>query len=186
VNLTALREPAQAWEKLVLGSMLVLDAHDWRGDERVADVGSGGGVPGIPLKIALPGLEMTLVESDHKKAAFLRDAIDALQLAGASVEARRAEELGRDPRHRATYDVVVTRAAAKAPVAAEYCMPLLRVGGVLLAQARSEDYRVAARALGQLGGRMRKSVGGVVVVGKGRPTPDGFPRRVGVPAKKPL
>ena len=181
-----MREPAQAWEKLVLGSMTLLDAHDWRGDERVADIGSGGGLPGIPLKIAMPGLRMTLVESDQKKAAFLRDAVEALQLANTTVEARRAEELGRDPQHRAGYDVVVTRAAAKAPVAAEYCMPLLRVGGVLLAQARSEDYRAAARALGQLGGRMRKTVGGVVVIGKGRTTPDSFPRRVGVPAKKPL
>jgi 16S rRNA (guanine527-N7)-methyltransferase len=186
VNLTAVREPSEAWEKLVLGSMLVLDAHGWQGDERVADVGSGGGLPGIPLKIALPGLRLTLVESDQKKAAFLRAAVEALQLEDVSVEARRAEELGRDPAHRAGYDVVVTRAAAKAPVAVEYCMPLLRVGGVLLAQARGDDYRAAARAIGQLGGRMRKEVGGVVVIGKGRPTPDSFPRRVGVPAKKPL
>lgn len=186
VNLTAVRDPAAAWEKLVLGSMLVLDAHDWSGDERVADVGSGGGLPGIPLKIALPGLRMTLVESDQKKAQFLRHAVDTLELDNVTVEARRAEELGRDPEHRAGYDVVVTRAAARAPVAAEYCMPLLRVGGVLLAQARGEDWREAGRALGQLGGRMRKVVGGVVVVGKGRPTPDSFPRRVGVPAKKPL
>jgi len=157
VNLTAVRDPAEAWEKLVLGSMLVLDAHDWSGGERVADVGSGGGLPGIPLKIALPGLRMTLVESDQKKAEFLRYAVDTLKLDNVTVEARRAEELGREPEHRAGYDVVVTR-----------------------------DWREAGRALGQLGGRMRKVVGGVVVVGKGRPTPDSFPRRVGVPAKKPL
>lgn len=181
-----MRDPTQAWEKLVLESMLLLDAHDWGGEERVADVGSGGGLPGIPLKIALPGLRMTLVESDQKKAGFLREAVEVLQLEGVVVEARRAEELGRDAGHRASYDVVVTRAAAKAPVAAEYCMPLLRVGGVLLAQARGEDWRAAGRALGQLGGRMRRVVGGVVVVGKGRPTPESFPRRVGVPAKKPL
>jgi 16S rRNA (guanine527-N7)-methyltransferase len=186
VNLTAVRDPTQAWEKLVLASMQLLDAHHWRGDERVADVGSGGGIPGIPLKIALPGLRMTLVESDQKKAAFLRDAIAVLELEDMTVEARRAEDLGRDPQHRAGYDVVVTRAAARAPVAAEYCMPLLRVGGVLLAQGRGEDFRAAARAIGQLGGRMRQVVGEVVVIGKGRPTPDSFPRRVGVPAKKPL
>jgi len=162
VNLTAVRDPTQAWEKLVLASMQLLDAHHWRGDERVADVGSGGGIPGIPLKIALPGLRMTLVESDQKKAAFLRDAIAVLELEDMTVEARRAEDLGRDPQHRAGYDVVVTRAAARAPVAAEYCMPLLRVGGVLLAQGRGEDFRAAARAIGQLGGRMRQVVGEVV------------------------
>jgi len=62
-----------AWQKLVLTSLALLDAHQWRGDERVADIGSGGGLPGIPLKIALPGIQVTLVESDQKKSAFLRD-----------------------------------------------------------------------------------------------------------------
>jgi 16S rRNA (guanine527-N7)-methyltransferase len=180
------RDPALAWERLVLASLTLLDAHEFRGDERVADIGSGGGLPGIPLKIALPGLRMTLVESDQKKAAFLRDAVEALKLDDVVVDSRRAEEIGRDPEHRETYDVVVTRAAAKPPVTVEYCMPLLRVGGVMLAQARSEDFRSAARAVGQLGGRIRHERGGVVVIGKGRPTPDAFPRRVGVPGKRPL
>jgi 16S rRNA (guanine527-N7)-methyltransferase len=180
------RDPALAWDRLVLSSLTLLDAHDWSGSERVADVGSGGGLPGIPLKIALPGIHLTLVESDQKKAGFLRDAVSSLGLADVEVDSRRAEEIGRDPAHREAYDVVVTRAAAKAPVAAEYCMPLLRVGGLLLAQARSEDFRAAARALGQLGGRMRHEKSGVVVIGKGRPTPDAFPRRVGVPGKRPL
>jgi 16S rRNA (guanine527-N7)-methyltransferase len=175
-----------AWERLVLASMVLVDVHAWRGDERVADVGSGGGLPGVPLKIAMPGLRLTLVESDQKKAAFLRDVVEAMELSGVEVEARRAEELGRDPAHREAYDVVVTRAAAKAPVAAEYCLPLLRVGGLMLAQARGDDFRAAARALGQLGGSMRQERDGVVVIGKGRPTPAGFPRRVGVPGKKPL
>jgi len=151
-----------AWQKLVLTSLALLDAHQWRGDERVADIGSGGGLPGIPLKIALPGIQVTLVE------------------------ARRAEEIGHEAAHREGYDVVVTRAAARAPVVAEYCLPLLRVGGVMLAQARAEDFRAAARALGQLGGSMRAYRSGVVVVGKGRPTPDAYPRRVGLPAKRPL
>ncbi|MFN2464071.1 MAG: 16S rRNA (guanine(527)-N(7))-methyltransferase RsmG [Candidatus Dormibacteria bacterium] len=186
LNLTAIRDPVLAWDRLVLASLRLLDAHQWAGDERVADVGSGGGLPGLPLKIALPGIRLTLVESDQKKAAFLREAIQQLGLEGAEVEARRAEELGREPRHRETYDVVVTRAAAKAPVAVEYCLPLARVGGLMLAQANAEDYRAARRATGQLGGSMRAYRGGVVVIGKGRPTPDTYPRRVGLPAKRPL
>lgn len=175
-----------AWERLILSSLTLLDAHKWTGSERVADVGSGGGLPGIPLKIAVPGIRLTLVESDQKKAAFLRETVIALGLADVEVDARRAEEVGRDPAHREAYDVVVTRAAAKAPVTAEYCMPLLRVGGLMLAQARGEDFRLAARALGQLGGSLRHESRGVVVIGKGRPTPDTYPRRTGAPGKRPL
>ncbi|MEA2646467.1 MAG: rRNA (guanine527-N7)-methyltransferase [Chloroflexota bacterium] len=126
------------------------------------------------------------MEADQRKADFLRDAVAALALDGVTVDARRAEEVGRDTGHREAYDVVVTRAAAKAPIAAEYCLPLVRPGGVLLALARLDDWRAASRAVGQLGGRLRPDRGGVVVVEKVRPTPDAYPRRVGVPGKRPL
>src|SRR5439155_7870322 len=129
-----------------MGSLAVLDAHRFQGDERVADVGSGGGLPGIPLKLALPGIRLTLIESDQRKAEFLRDAVRELDLEDVEVEARRAEEVGRYPGHRDGYDVVVTRAAAKAPVAAEYCLPLVRPGGVLLAQAPQAGWRAAGRS----------------------------------------
>jgi 16S rRNA (guanine527-N7)-methyltransferase len=186
LNLTAIRDPVAAWEKLILGSLAVMDAHTFRGDERVADVGSGAGLPGIPLKLALPGLSLCLVESDQRKAEFLRDAVAALELTGVAVEASRAEALGRDPRHRDAYDVVVTRAAAKAPVAAEYCLPMVRPGGTLLALGRNDDWEAAGRAIGQLGGRLEPGHRGTVVVRKLKPTPDQFPRRVGVPGKRPL
>jgi 16S rRNA (guanine527-N7)-methyltransferase len=186
-NLTAVRDPAEAWEKLIVGSLVVLEAHPFSGAERIADVGSGGGLPGIPVALALPRARMTLVESDQRKAGFLRDAVASLGLEGrVSVEARRAEEVGRDPAHREAYDVVLTRAAARAPVAAEYGLPLVRPGGLLLALARQDDWREAARAVGQLGGRVRQSRGGVVLVEKVRPTPEAFPRRVGTPGKRPL
>jgi 16S rRNA (guanine527-N7)-methyltransferase len=175
-----------AWEKLILGSLVAMEAHQFQGRERVADVGSGGGLPGIPLKLALPELQVCLVESDQRKAAFLRDVVEALGLPDVEVEARRAEELGRDPRHRESYDVVVTRAAAKAPVAAEYCLPLVRPGGTLLAMAQYQDWDAARRAVGQLGGRLDGERAGVVIVRKVRETPDQFPRRVGIPGKRPL
>jgi 16S rRNA (guanine527-N7)-methyltransferase len=185
-NLTSIRDPAVAWEKLILGSLVAMEAHHFQGHERVADVGSGGGLPGIPLKLALPELQVCLVESDQRKAAFLRDVVEALGLPDVEVEARRAEELGRDPRHRGGYDVVVTRAAAKAPVAAEYCLPLVRPGGTLLAMAQYKDWDAARRAVGQLGGRLDGERAGVVIVRKVRETPDQFPRRVGIPGKRPL
>ena len=165
---------------------MLLDAHRFKGDERMADVGSGAGIPGIPLRLALPGISLTLVESDQRKADFLEEALASLGLHRVIVERRRAEEVGRDLHHRDGYDVVVTRAAAKAPVAAEYCLPLVRPGGALLALARGADWRAAARAIGQLGGRVTGERDGVVVVAKTKPTPDVFPRRVGVPGRRPL
>jgi 16S rRNA (guanine527-N7)-methyltransferase len=186
VNLTSMRDPAVAWDKLIRGSLVAMAAHQFEGRERVADIGSGGGFPGIPLKLAMPELQMCLVESDQQKAAFLREAVDALELTDVEVESRRAEELGRDPRHREAYDVVVTRAAAKAPVAAEYCLPLVRPGGTLLALAQYKDWDMARRAIGQLGGRLDGERSGVILVRKLRSTPNQFPRRVGIPGKRPL
>lgn len=186
LNLTSMRDPGVAWEKLILGSLAAMDGYQFGGRELVADVGSGGGFPGIPLKLAMPDLRMCLVESDQRKADFLRDAVAELGLGDVEVDSRRAEEVGRDPRHREAYDVVVTRAAAKAPAAAEYCIPLVREGGSLLALAQFKDWDQARRAIGQLGGRLDGERSGVIVVRKIRPTPDQFPRRVGVPGKRPL
>ena len=86
MNLTSMRDPAVAWDKLILGSLVAMDAHQFQGRERVADVGSGGGFPGIPLKLAMPELQVCLVESDQRKAAFLRDMVEALELSDVEVE----------------------------------------------------------------------------------------------------
>jgi 16S rRNA (guanine527-N7)-methyltransferase len=163
---------------------------------RVVDVGSGGGLPGLALKIARPGLSMTLVEADQAKAAFLVRACAALGLHDVDVLARRAEEVGRDPLYRESFDVAVARALAPMPVLAELCLPLVRVGGRLLAQkTESEDLGSATRAIDALGGSLNsavaapsaaRSAGTVVIVDKLRSTPAAYPRRAGVPARKPL
>jgi 16S rRNA (guanine527-N7)-methyltransferase len=164
--------------------------------EKVVDVGSGGGLPGLPLKIVLPGLNMTLVEADQAKAAFLVRACAALGLRDVAVLARRAEEVGRDPLYRESFDVAVARALAPMPVLVELCLPLVRVGGRLLAQkTESEDMGGATRAIEALGGSLNSVVaapsaargaGTVVIVDKLRPTPPAYPRRAGVPARKPI
>jgi 16S rRNA (guanine527-N7)-methyltransferase len=190
------------WHGLVSGSAadlvddsLVLLEH--LGDaKKLVDVGSGGGLPGLPLKIARPELEVTLVEADQDKAAFLVRACAALGLQGVEVLARRAEEAGQDPLYREAFDIAVARALAPMPVLAELCLPLVRVGGRLLAQktARDEVDR-AARAIEVLGGAPNsvaaapssaRRAGTVVIVDKVRPTPPAYPRRPGVPARKPL
>ena len=181
-------------EDLVEDSLVLLDH---LGDARLlVDVGSGGGLPGLPLRIARPDLAVTLIEADEAKAAFLVRACAALGLSGVEVVARRAEAAGQDGRYRERFDVAVARALAPMPVLAELCLPLVRVGGRVLAQKTDrEDIDRAWRAIELLGGSLdamlpapsksRRS-GTVVEVSKVRPTPSGFPRRPGVPGRKPL
>jgi 16S rRNA (guanine527-N7)-methyltransferase len=180
--------------ELIADSLVLLD-HLGEAD-KVVDVGSGGGLPGLPLKIALPGLTMTLVEADQAKAAFLVRACAALGLRDVEVIARRAEDLGRDARYRESFDVAVARALAPMPVLAELCLPLVRVGGRLLAQkTEGEELEFSGRAIDAMGGVLNRVVaapssarqaGTVVIVDKVRPTPPAYPRRPGVPARKPL
>ena len=181
-------------DELIEDSLVLLE-HLGEG-EKVVDVGSGGGLPGLPLKIALPGLGMTLVEADQAKAAFLVRACAALGLRDVEVVARRAEEVGRDPRYRESFDVAVARALAPMPVLVELCLPLIRVGGRLLAQkTEREELDRAGHAIQTLGGALKgvvsapssvRGTGTVVVVDKVRATPQPYPRRPGVPARRPL
>src|ERR1700730_12850760 len=166
----------------------------------VVDVGSGGGMPGLPLKLARPDLQVTLLESDRRKAAFLVHAAARLDLE-LEVVAARAETAGRGPL-RDSFDLAVSRAlAGPVSVLLELCLPLVRPGGRLLAmrtagdagQSRTlEPARPAAEALG--GGRplvrtapsAARERGAVLIVPKLSPTPSAFPRRPGVPNRRPL
>ena len=179
---------------LIEDSLVLLD--HLAGVHSLVDVGSGAGLPGIPIKIALPGLYVTLVEADQDKAAFLVHACAVLHLERIEVVARRAEEAGHDPRLREAFDVAVARALAPLPVLAELCLPFVRVGGRLLAQkTEAEDTAPAARAIQLLGGELSRvlpapsasrSAGTIVVIDKARATPARYPRRPGIPARRPL
>src|SRR6266852_4646175 len=136
---------------LVEDSLVLLD-HLGSG-HKLVDVGSGGGLPGLPLKIARPDLAVTLVEADQAKAAFLVQACAKLRLGDVEVLARRAEEVGHDPTYREAFDVAVARALAPMPVLVELCLPLVRVGGRLLAQKTDkEELEAAEHAIEMLGG----------------------------------
>jgi 16S rRNA (guanine527-N7)-methyltransferase len=166
------------------------------GARKVVDVGSGGGLPGLPLKIVRPDLDLTLIEADQDKAAFLVHACAQLGLQGVEVVARRAEDAGHDPLLREAFDVAVARALAPLPVLVELCLGLVRVGGRLLAQkTASEETGSAERAIEIMGGTLlavhaspsgARRAGTVVVIEKVRPTPAAYPRRSGVPTRKPL
>jgi len=177
-------------EDLVADSLVLLD--HLAAARRLVDVGSGGGLPGLALKIARPDLEVTLVEADLDKAAFLVQASAQLELE-VEVVARRAEDAGHDARYRERFDVAVARALAPMRTLVELCLPFVEVGGRLLAQKTHDEE--AGRALEVLGGRLEsvipapsaaRSRGVVVVVRKVALTPAAYPRRPGVPSRKPL
>ena len=165
---------------------------------RLADVGSGAGFPGVPLKIVFPGLQTTLIESTGKKTAFLDHLAGDLDLK-LDVRKGRAETLAHEPDLRESFDFVTSRAVAGMAVLAELCLPFCRVGGTVVAQKKGdieEEIDNAGRAIDAMGGRLKEvkevSVAGLgdgrrlVLLEKVRPTPDGYPRRPGVPAKRPL
>jgi 16S rRNA (guanine527-N7)-methyltransferase len=176
-GLTAIKDVEEARTALLEDSL--------RGLERVqafagsiVDVGSGGGVPGIPLAASLPDREVTLLEATGRKCDFLR----VWAPPNTRVIEGRAEEQETD-----IYGVAVAKALAIPPVAAEWCLPLVRPGGAaVLWVGPSADLAQVARVAEQLGGELADSSDGLLVLRKVRPTPEGFPRRVGVARKRPL
>lgn len=200
INLTAIREPADIIRKHFLDSLTCTFA--WREMEPPAsliDIGTGAGFPGIPLKILMPGLRLTLVESIGKKADFCRHIVDTLLLENVEVITARAEEIGAQDTHREMYDAATARAVAQLNILAEYLLPLVRVGGFAIAQKGNTapaESQQANRAITILGGVIRplipvtlprvEEARYLVVMKKIKPTPAAYPRRVGIPSRKPL
>lgn len=198
-NLTAIRSLQEIRTKHFLDSLTCLLVLRETPPERLVDIGTGAGFPGIPLKVIYPKLQLTLVESVGKKAEFCRHVVRTLGLSGVEVVQERAEVLGQSPAHREKYDWAVARAVAILPVLAEFLMPLVRVGGGMLAmkgESGPAEAHAAERALRLLGGHLRQLLPVtlpavveeryLVVVDKIAATPNAYPRRVGIPAKKPL
>ncbi|HIQ04494.1 MAG TPA: 16S rRNA (guanine(527)-N(7))-methyltransferase RsmG [Anaerolineae bacterium] len=163
------------------------------------DVGTGAGFPGLPLKLVWPELRLTLLEAVLKKVTFLRHVVELLGLSNVEAVPARAEELGHDPCYRESYDLVLARAVAPFPVLLEYTLPFCRVGGWFLAQKGPgvyQEMRHIQRALVLLGGAVREVLPvdvpfldekrTIVVIEKITPTAVAYPRRPGIPAKRPL
>ncbi len=178
-GLTALRDPDEA-RRVLLDDALRAAPLVEREDGPIVDVGSGGGTPGIPLAASLPGREVTLLEAERRKCDFLERW--TAELPSLRVVWGRAEEQPLE-----TYGVAVAKALAHPPTALEWCLPLVREGGVVvLWVGPSLDGERAASAASQVGGRVEASPAGFLVVRKTGPTPPGFPRRTGVARKRPL
>ena len=198
-NLTAIRDPQEIHIKHFLDSLTCLLAMRMPAPVNLIDIGTGAGFPGIPLKIVYPQIQLTLVESVGKKAEFCRHVVKMLAMPGMEVVQERAETMGQDPNYREHYDWAVARAVAVLPVLAEYLLPLVRVGGSMLAmkgESGPAEAHSAEHALRVLGGHLRQllpvTLPGVaeerylVVIDKVAATPNTYPRKVGVPAKRPL
>lgn len=199
MNLTAIREPGLIRVKHFLDSLTCLCVMRDLGNTRVIDVGTGAGFPGLPLKIVFPDMQLTLVESIGKKVEFCQHIVDTLKLENVTVLQERAEAIGQMSHFRQQFDWAIARAVAVMPVLVEYLLPLARVGGAILAMKGDSapvETQQAERAIQILGGHLRKlipvTLPGVVeqrylvVIDKVAATPQGYPRRVGLPSKHPL
>ena len=199
MNLTALTAPEDVAVKHIIDSLTAYDAALFDGARTLIDVGTGAGLPGIPLAVYAPHLTVTLLDSLNKRVRFLTEVTAAMGLPNVRCIHARAEEAARTAEHRAAYDIAVSRAVARLPVLLEYTLPFVRVGGTLLAlkgRAYAEEQKEARRAAEVLGGGRITArpvhlpglddVRAILTVTKERQTPAAYPRGGGAPTRRPI
>ena len=199
MNLTALTAPEDVAVKHIIDSLTAYDAALFDGARTLIDVGTGAGLPGIPLAVYAPHLTVTLLDALNKRVRFLTEVTAAMGLQNVRCIHARAEEAARTAEHRAAYDIAVSRAVARLPVLIEYTLPFVRVGGTLLAlkgRAYPEEQTEARRAAEVLGGGRITArpvhlpglddVRAILTVTKERQTPAAYPRGGGAPTRRPL
>lgn len=197
MNLTAITEFDEVIEKHFLDSLSLIKVYDLTKEVSVLDMGTGAGFPGIPLKIAFPQLEVTLVDSLNKRILFLQEVIDALQLKNIDALHARAEELGKNKSYREQFDLVVSRAVANLASLGEYCIPFVKQGGNFISYKSGEieeEVKNAKNAVFLLGGKVKEvykfdlyeQKRSFVVIDKVKGTPKTYPRKAGTPTKMPL
>lgn len=200
MNLTAITEKSEVILKHFVDSLALLYYMDLSKREyTLIDVGTGAGFPGIPLKIAVPSLQVTLVDSQQKRIRFLDTVIDALKLTGIRTIHSRAEDLGHDDAFRDKFDLCTPRALANLTVLSEYCLPFVKTGGYFIpykSEKTESELKDAAYALFVLGGEVKEVYSyrlptsdlnrSLIMIQKKKGTPSKYPRKAGVPSKEPI
>lgn len=199
INLTAITEEKEVYIKHFLDSATCVASGYIKEGMKVIDVGTGAGFPGVPVKILMGGVDITLLDSLNKRINYLKDAVTKLNLKGVELVHGRAEEAGADKLYREKYDIVLSRAVASMDVLCEYCLPFARVGGYFLCQKGpdiKEELQEAERALEVLGGEIAEIkqyslpfsdiTHNIIVIKKVVQTPTKYPRKPGKPSANPL
>lgn len=199
MNLTAITEFKDVLEKHFLDSIAVACYVNLTDRLSLIDLGTGAGFPGMPLKIMFPNLKFTLADSLNKRIVFLNEVINELKLEGITTIHGRAEDLASDKNYRERYDYCVSRAVANLSTLSEYCLPFVKVGGTFISYKSGEieeELSAAKKAIFLLGGQMRKVIPfqlegtdisrSFVMIKKVKKTSRAYPRKSGIPSKKPL
>jgi 16S rRNA (guanine527-N7)-methyltransferase len=197
INITAIEDDKEIIVKHFIDSLSIIP-YLGNMDVKLIDVGTGGGFPGIPVKVACEKINVTLLDSLDKRIKFLNNVISELKLEGIKACHGRAEDFGMMEEHRERYDIATARAVANLPVLLEYCLPFVKVGGIFIAMKGSsmEEVDASNRALEVLGGKIDKieninlpfadAVRNIIIVKKIKSTPKKYPRKAGKPSKEPI
>jgi len=197
INVTAIRDPNEFYEKNIRDSLEVMNIPQFMKGKRILDLGTGGGFPGLPLAIACPDKEFYLLDSVAKKLKVVSAAAEEFHLDNVDVLNMRAEDMAKWPAYRETFDAVVSRAVANMSTLSEYCLPFVKKDGYFIAyktEDAREEIEAAKKAISILGGEIEDivpdSIEGsghlFVIVRKIKTTPPKFPRKAGLPSKDPL
>lgn len=199
INLTAITDYDEVMKKHFIDSLSLVKAYDVSQERTVIDIGTGAGFPGLALKIAFPGLRITLLDSLRKRIQFLDEVIKKLHLSDVETIHGRAEDFARPEKMRERFDLCVSRAVANFAVLSEYCLPFVKVGGQFIAYKSEKalaEIEQSQRAVSILGGRVKNQVEfwlpdsdiyrSLLVIEKVKNTPKKYPRKAGLPGREPL
>lgn len=199
MNLTAIIEKEEVIDKHFIDSISLNKAMDVTKPLKILDLGTGAGFPGIPLKIAYPNLEITLLDSLNKRIKFLDEVIEVLGLEGIVTIHGRAEDYAKQASYREQFDICVSRAVANLATLSEYCLPYVKEGGCFISYKSGsveEELEQSKKAIFELGGKVKEVIAFTlpetdiertfVVIEKVRKTPKKYPRKAGLPSKEPI